>query len=134
MKDVQVEFEVCPVQGHNMHGKVERKIKEINLSLSKNFQNERISLLQWETISSMIANNINNLPLAVGNVTADFECMDLITPNRLRLGRNNDRSPSGEVIISKNPSRILKENLKIYNSWFEAWLLVHVTKLMEQQK
>ena len=32
---VGVQFEVCPVGGHNMHGKVERKIKEIKKSISK---------------------------------------------------------------------------------------------------
>ena len=52
----------------------------------------------------------------------------------MRLGRNNDRSPSGKMIISENPSRILKENLKIYNDWFEVWLLVNVPKLTEKQK
>jgi len=129
-----VEFEVCPVQGHNMHGKVERKIKEINKSLEKLCHNQRLSLLQWETISSIIANCINDLPLALRNITGDFEVMDLITPNRLRMGRNNDRSPVGDMVVSTNPSKILKENSKIYNAWFETWLLVHIPRLMNQQK
>ena len=33
--DVQVDLEVCPVGGHNMHGKVERKIKSIRESLDR---------------------------------------------------------------------------------------------------
>ena len=36
-KDVAVDFEVCPVGGHNMHGKVERKIREVKISLEKKF-------------------------------------------------------------------------------------------------
>ena len=47
---VGVQFEVCPVGGRNMHGKVERKIKEIKKSISKNVGKERLSVLQWETI------------------------------------------------------------------------------------
>ena len=43
---VGVQFEVCPVGGHNMHGKVERKIKEIKKSISKNVGKERLSVLQ----------------------------------------------------------------------------------------
>ena len=30
-----IEFETCPVGGHNMHGKVERKIQQVKLSIDK---------------------------------------------------------------------------------------------------
>ena len=133
MKQSRVEFELCPVQGHSMHGKVERKIREINNSIEKSVHNHRLSILQWETLSSSIANQINNLPLAIGNIVGDFECLDLITPNRLLLGRNNDRCPCG-ILNCTNPTNIIKENQSIFNSWFEVWLLVHVPKLMLQQK
>ena len=129
----RVEFELCPVQGHSMHGKVERKIREINLSIEKSAANHRLSMIQWETLSSSISNQINNLPIAIGDVVGDLECLDLITPNRLLLGRNNDRCPDG-IVYCDNPTKILKENEDIYNSWFEVWLLVHVPKLMKQQK
>ena len=42
-KDVKVKFEVCSVGGHNEHGKVERKIKEVKSSLEKTLMNERLS-------------------------------------------------------------------------------------------
>ena len=32
-KDKSVDFTVCPVGGHNMHGKVERKIQEVNKAI-----------------------------------------------------------------------------------------------------
>ncbi|XP_066914563.1 uncharacterized protein [Clytia hemisphaerica] len=133
MQNLHIDFDACPVQGHNMHGKVERKIKEVNQSIEKSLQNHRLSILQWETLSSSIANQINNLPIAIGDITGDFECLDLITPNRLLLGRNNERCPDN-TIFCDNPTRIMKENQKIYNSWFEVWLLVHVPKLMKQSK
>lgn len=132
-RERSVEFETCPVGGHNVNGKVERKIKEINQSLEKAVTNQRFSILQWETLASTIANTINNLPLAVGNVV-EVENMDLITPNRLILGRNNNRSPVGNLIVSDNPSKLLKTNSKIYDAWFENWLLSHVPKLMQQTK
>ena len=59
--------------------------------------NERLSVIQWETCAAEIANRINDLPLAISNIISDFEIIDLITPNRLKLGRNNDKSPSGCV-------------------------------------
>ena len=52
-----------------------------------------MSVLRWETISGEVSNAINDLPLALGNIVSDFENMDVITTNRLKLGRNNERSP-----------------------------------------
>ena len=43
---VNVEFELCSAGGHNMNGKVERKIRETKGSMTKSLENERISLLQ----------------------------------------------------------------------------------------
>lgn len=132
-KRVAVDFTICPVGGHNMNGKAERKIREINKSIEKSAHKERLSLLQWETLISIIANSINDLPITIGSKT-DVENLDLITPNRLLLGRSNQRGPTGEMVVCDNPSKLLKENVKIYNSWFECWLLNHVPKLMDQPK
>ena len=88
--NVNVEFQLYPVGGHNMNGRVERKVREIKGSIIKSLEKERISLLQWETLAFEIANAINDLPLALRNITSQFENMDVLTPNRLRLGRNND--------------------------------------------
>ena len=82
--------------------------------------NQRLSVLHWESITAEIANNINNLPLAIGNTTADFETMDLITPNRLRFGRNNDRGLVGSSEVSSNPSKLLQRNKSIFDSWFQT--------------
>ena len=49
-----------------------------------------------------IANSINNLPLCLGNKVETLENLDLITPNRFLLGRNNDY-PSDNA---RNTSRI----------------------------
>ena len=37
-----------------------------------------------------ILNSINNLPTGLKNRTLELENLDLITPNRLILGRNNE--------------------------------------------
>ena len=79
--NVNVEFELCPVGGHNMNGRVERKIRQIKDSITKSLENERISPLEWESLVYEIANTINDLPLAIGNITSQFNNMDLITPN-----------------------------------------------------
>ena len=133
-KSKSINFEICPVGGHNFNGKVERKIQEVKKSLLKVCCNEKLSIIQWETVSSSIANSINNMPLALGSLSkSNLEGMDLITPNRLRLGRNNERSPVGEVVFIDN-EKMLQENKSIFEAWFEVWLLTHVPKLMRQPK
>ena len=39
---------------------------------------------------------------------SDFESMDLLTLNRLRLGRNNKRSPEGQMISVTHSDKILE--------------------------
>ena len=114
--------------------KVERKIREIKMSLEKSVSNEKLSVLQWETVVADVANSINDLPLALGNTTSHFESMDLITPNCLRLGRNNDRCPVGSLCVTNKASSILEANKCIFDTWFENWLLCHVPKLVCQPK
>ena len=70
----------------------------------------------------------------MGNITGDFEQMDLLTPNRLLLGRNNERSPTLPLNITNDPNKFLKANSEIFNTWFETWLTSHIPKLMNQPK
>ena len=129
-----VEFEIVPVGGHNFTGKVERVIKEVKLSIERCYENQRFSILQWETVGEEIANAINDMPLALRNIVSDFEEMDLVTPNRLKLGRNNNRSPVGPLYVTNDPTRFFTANEAIFSTWFEAWLTSHVHKLMPQPK
>ena len=133
-REYGIEFDTCPVAGHNFHGKVERKIKAIQESIEKTAHNEKLSSLQWETLCSEISNSINNLPIAIGNETECLESLDLITPNRLRLGRNNDRSPIGTLDITDKVDRILRLNSDIFETWWETWLVSAVPKLMPKPK
>ena len=118
-ENVEVDFEVSPVGAYNMHGRVERKILEIKKSMEKSYSNEQLSMMQWEAAVAEIGNAINNLPIALGNISGDFEAMGLITLNRLLMGRNNQRSPEGSLKVPKYYDRITKQNSKIYQSWFE---------------
>ena len=90
--------------------------------------------MQWETIAAVTANCINDLPLALGDAKGGLDNLDLITPNRLLLGRNNDRSPVGSMCITNHYEKILQTNNSIFEAWFENWLVSHVPKLMDQPK
>ena len=133
-QNVKIDFETCPVGGNSMHEKVKHKIQEVKKLIEKSILNELLSVIQWETCAAEIANRINDLPLALSNIVSNFETMDLIAPNRLMLGRNNDRSPSGCVKIASDSKKILETNQNIFNTWFENWLLSHVPNIMHQPK
>ena len=62
-----IDFTPCPVGAHYMHGKVERKIREVKKSVDIHVKNERLSTLQWETLMGQISNSINNMPIGLRN-------------------------------------------------------------------
>ena len=129
-----VDFKPCPVAAHYMHGKVERKIQHVRRSLEKTLRNDRISILQWETLVQQISNSINNLPIGLGNLSDSLEHLDVITPNRLILGRNNSRSPSIPLQLSGDFRKIVDSNNKIFDQWFKEWLISYVPLLVRQPK
>ena len=129
-----IEFSTCPVGGHNFHGKVERKIRTIRETLNKGVHNKRLSYLEWETTCSEISNSINNLPVAIGNEVEELENIDLITPNRLRLARNNSRSPVGPLEVTGSIERLLRLKTDAFHAWWEVWLTSALPKLIPRPK
>ena len=117
-----------------MHGRVERKIRHVKESLEKTVHNERLSVIEWETIGAEVSNSINDLPITLHNWSQDLENLDLITPNRLRLGRNNERSPIGPLNVTSKPDAFIETNIRIFKSWFEHWLISCVPHLIHQPK
>ena len=71
-RDMMIYFAVCWVGGYNYNGKVERRIKHVKESLEKTISNQRLSVLQWETVAAELLNAINDLPLAPWNIVSDF--------------------------------------------------------------
>ena len=127
-RDTMVDFTTCPVGDHNYNGKAKRRIKHVKESLEKIILNQRLSVLQWDTIAP-VSNAINDLPLALVNIVSDFKNMDLITPNWLKIGRNNERIPVSPMEVVGNYLKILEENKKIFNIWFETWLITHTHEI-----
>ena len=128
-----VDFHTCPVGAHYMNGKVERKIQQVQKSMEI-VKNERLSIIQWESLMASISNSVNNLPLGVGNKVESIENLDLITPNRLLLGRNNSRSPTSTLSVVDDVSQILASNMRIFKAWFKAWLISYVPEVIQMSK
>ena len=118
---VGIKHTSCSVQGHNQQGQVERSIHEIKRLLERVYQGLKLDILSHETCFQWVANELNNLPHSIGNRTDNLEHIDLITPNRILLGRNNRRALSGYARIESN-SRLVGQIDSVYKAWWAAWL------------
>lgn len=116
----QVDFETCPVGGHNAHGIVERSIREVRKIFQAVFGGLKIDIMGYETAFAYISNELNSLPLCLGSRCENLEDTDLITPSRLILGRNNTRSVAG-LTTMEDPGRLLKQMEEVEKSWWAAW-------------
>ena len=117
---VGVEYQTCPVQGHNQHGVVERAIKTIKELLAKVFGPIKMDSFYFETAFAFVANELNNMPMCLGSRIDNLDHTDLITPSRLMLGRASTRALEGQVRISP-PGRMLQQMDEVYESWWRTW-------------
>ena len=85
---------------------------------------ERVNtLLGWETTFLGIADQIDDLPIARGSDRAPTDLgWEIITPNRLKLGRNNFRQLEGTIILSNAPQMQLERNRLCQERWYELFV------------
>ena len=70
----------------------------------------------------------------MGNKVADLKNLDLLTPNRLLLGRNNSRGPTAPLVLSSDVKKLVQMNREIFTAWFRSWLTSYVPSLIETPK
>ena len=95
-------------------------------------QNEKLSLptqsiLDWETMFTYISNFFNNLPMArlSKNRSLTTDLNEIVTLNRLLLGRNNQRSPTFVAEFKTGGQQYderLLRNSTINHTWYELLL------------
>ena len=122
-----------PVGSHNAHGAVERQIREIRRLMHTVCQGVKIDVLKWETILLWICNELNSIPLALGNRCTNLENLDLITPARLLLGRNNKRAITDLPLIN-SWTAMQGEIETIQQAWWKVWYSEKLTDLVPQPK
>ena len=80
-----------------------------------------MTVISWQTLFSKIASDLDNLPICKGNASnsADFG-FEIITPNRLKLGRNNFRALDDSFILYSNTEVQFLEAYRIVQSvWYQ---------------
>ena len=117
---VGVDYEICPVGGHNAHGAVERSIRSIQELFKQVFDGVRMDILALETAFCWVSSQLNDFPICIGNRTAHLDNVDLITPSRLILGRSSTRAAGGYARISP-PTQMIESMDQIFRSWWRTW-------------
>ena len=117
-----IQIKVSNAKSHEERGRIESRVKLLRSMLDKLAINSSHSLtfLQWETIFSKISSELNNLPIAKPSKSSALDPQwDLITPNRLILGRNNNRDMKGWFSLSKgsDSEALLRKNQEIMKTW-----------------
>ena len=111
-------------KAHEERGRVEAKVKLVRSMLEKQCVDTSVPLtsIQWETVFSKVANSLDDLPMAKGNSSNVSDLgFDVITPNRLKLGRNNHRSLEGSIKMNNAalPSDLLDRNRRITSAFLQ---------------
>jgi len=117
---VGVDFSPCPVGGHNVHGMVERSIREVKRLFQTVYGGLKLDIMSYETAFTWVANELNNLPICIGSKYKNLEHTDLITPSRLIFGHTNRRALSGCCSLGK-PSLILQQMEDVFKAWWSTW-------------
>jgi hypothetical protein len=116
---------VATPKAHEQQGRVEAKIKVLRdllqtFSLTSDHCN---TLIRWETVFARISNHIDNLPIARGSASAPSDLgWEIITPNRLKLGRNNFRQLKGEIELTGGPQTMLERNHLLTEKWYQLFI------------
>ena len=120
---------VSNAKSHEERGRVERKIKFLRSSLSSITEGRNLPVqtaIMWETLFAKISSTIDDLPIAKGNSSnRDAWGFEILTANRIKLGRNNNRSLEGagiEVDLAPNMIKLLQRNRQIYQSWYQLFM------------
>ena len=78
-----------------------------------------------------ICNELNNIPQCLGSRYAGLDELDLLTANRLMLGRNNERSLAGPCKLGGR-SKMEEEQNKLFKVWWQTWLNERVVEYVPQ--
>ena len=136
-KEKGVMFRTCPVSGHNMHGLAEAKIFAVQECLTRlKIENMRLHATGYQTFLKLVENEMNSLPIGVtyGRARDNSPLLQLIYPNLLRLGRNNQRSLDGTIKLPHHPGELLKKVEDGFAMFYELWNTSIVPKMMKCPK
>ena len=118
-----MEVKVSNPKSHEERGRVEAKVKTLRLMLEKLSisKAKAMTTISWETLFARIANEVDNIPICKGNSSNVKDLgFDIITPNRLKLGRNNSRAlDESYLLIPETEVELLDACRNYQKVWYQ---------------
>ena len=133
-----IHFEVCTPQGHSAHGKVERKIRALQESLSQSkIEHSRCTATGWMTVGKAIEHEANDIPIGYlydrsGNDGNPI--LRMLRPNSLKGFGLTNRAPKGIFNIPNSPVDLMSRIKDLYDSWYRCWVTSFVPLILERPK
>jgi hypothetical protein len=124
-REMTFKVTVANPKAHHEQGRVERKVRVLRDMLARLSDTDDTcrTILEWETVFSRIASQVDDLPIAKGSATAATDLgWEIITPNRLKLGRNSHRNLEGPVKLDNQPTTQLERQRLIFCKWYKLFL------------
>ena len=129
-------FETCPPQGHNAHGRIERRIRMLQEAFERSdMKMFRLSGLGWQTVAKRIEHDVNSVPL--GYLTHREDCAQMLrvlTPNFLKLNAGANRSPNTLFSVPEDSSDLTKRMEDAYRTFYKIWNDDYVPLIANRQK
>ena len=128
VRKLDIEVRVSTAKCHSEQGRVEAKIRIIRYTLDQLGVSTKAPLttLGWETVFAKICNTIDDTPICRSNNTNARDLgFEVITPNRIKLGKNNFRTMQGggiDLNMSANLTNLLARNQQIYDTWYQMYI------------
>ena len=114
-------------KSHEERGRVERKVRTLREMLSKTAGKAEVSMtaIEWETLFAKMSSEIDDIPIAKGDCSNRYDAgWELLTPNRFKLGRSNNRAIEGPIKLteSSSPTQLLRKVQDIQTYWYQLLL------------
>ena len=118
---------VSTAKSHEARGRAEAKVKILRSMLEKLAIKAETAMtaIQWETLFFKISSQIDDVPIAKTNSSnLNDPGWSIITANRLKLGRNNNRSLEGSINLLKGAgiTALLRRNQELQKVWYQLFI------------
>ena len=122
-KERGITFETCSAQGHNAHGRIERKIKMVQEAFERSeFKKFKLHGLGWQTLAKSVEHQVNSIPLGYLTHKEDNAALlRVLTPNFLKLNAGANRSPSSLFSLPRTGKDLFSRVEDAYKVFYKIW-------------
>ena len=131
-----IRFQTCPAQGHNAHGRIERRIRMVQESFDRSgMKGFKLTGLGWQTVAKRLEHDCNSIPLGYLSHREDTApLLRILTPNFLKLNAGANRSPSTLFTLPSGSTDIMKHIEEAYRTFYKVWNDSYVPLIAKSQR